>query len=130
MKDEKNNTGYWNTGNRNTGNWNTGNWNTGNRNTGDWNTGDWNTGFFNTITPDTILIFNKECNRDVWNSAKKPNFLYFDIVGDNYKKSFKESFQKASKEDVELLLKLPNFDYNIFKEISGISKVMIQRKLR
>ena len=70
-----NNTGDWNTGNRNTGNRNTGDWNTGNR-----NTGDWNTGFLNTITPETILVFNKECKKKEWENAIKPSFLYFDLI--------------------------------------------------
>ena len=118
-----------NTGDSNTGNWNTGNWNTGFRNTGDWNTGDSNTGFFNTITPEKILVFNGECDREIWNKYKKPNFIYFNLKED-YKKSFVESFEKTTKEDVELLVKLPNFDYKIFEEISGISKKMIMRKLK
>ena len=128
------NTGDSNTGDSNTGNWNTGFrntgfWNTGDRNTGDWNTGDSNTGFFNTITPEKILVFNGECDREIWNKYKKPNFIYFNLKED-YKKSFVESFEKTTKEDVELLVKLPNFDYKIFEEISGISKKMIMRKLK
>ena len=157
----KNNTGYYNTGICNTGNcntgycntgdYNTGNWNTGYFNTGDWNTGYWNTGYFNTITPDTILIFNKECKREEWNKAKKPTFIYFDLIdwvdGENmteeekqkhpeykttggylkeygYKEAFQNSFNKLSAEEkknqVELLKALPNFDKDVFFEISGI----------
>ena len=123
------NTGFWNTGFRNTGDSNTGDWNTGNWNTGNWNTGFRNTGFFNTITPEKILVFNGECDREIWNKYKKPNFIYFNLKED-YKKSFVESFEKTTKEDVELLVKLPNFDYKIFEEISGISKKMIMRKLK
>ena len=75
-----NNTGNRNTGDWNTGDWNTGDWNTGDSNTGDWNTGDSNTGFFNTITPETILVFNKECKKEKWENAIKPSFLYFDLM--------------------------------------------------
>jgi hypothetical protein len=139
------NTGDWNTGNRNTGDWNTGNWNTGdwntggqntgnrntgNRNTGDWNTSDRNTGFFNTKPISTILVFNVETSLDEWGSCEKPNFVYFNLVGcGDYKKSFIASFNKTTKSDVELLLKLPNFDYKVFEEISGISEQMIMDKL-
>ena len=147
----KNNTGNCNTRNFNTGNWNTGYCNTGNFNTGNWNTGYWNTGYFNTITPDTILIFNKECKREEWNKAKKPTFIYFDLTDwvdeedmteeekqrhpeykttggylkeYEYKEAFQNSFNKLSVEEkknqVELLKALPNFNKDVFFEISGI----------
>ena len=155
------NTGYWNTGNCNTGYCNTGDCNTGDcntgyrntgyRNTGYWNTGNCNTGYFNTVTPDTILVFNKECKREVWKNAIKPNFIYFnltdwvdeeDMTEDEkqkhpeykttggylkkyrYKEAFQNSFNKLSAEEkknqVELLKALPNFDKDVFFEISGI----------
>ena len=38
-----------------------------------------------------------------------------------YKEAWKKSFNNASKEDIELLKKLPNFDKNVFFEISGIN---------
>jgi hypothetical protein len=41
-----------------------------------------------------------------------------------------KSFNAASKKDVELLLKLPNFDFEVFEEISGVSKKMINDKLK
>ena len=140
------NTGNSNTGQSNTGNSNTGHSNTGNRNTGDWNTGDRNTGSFNTITPDKVLVFNKECDTKKWKKAEKPNCLFFNVnkwvqfsdmtdeekenIGTakytggymkklDYKKAFSESLAKASKEDLELIKKLPNFDSKIFEEISG-----------
>ena len=145
------NTGNRNTGNWNTGDWNTGDWNTGNRNTGDWNTGNWNTGFLNTITPETILVFNKECKKEEWENAIKPSFLYFNLTTwinesdmteeekqENpsytttggylkeyeYKEAFQKSFNKLSAEEkkkqTEQLKALPNFDKDIFYEISGI----------
>lgn len=139
------NTGDWNTGNSNTGHMNTGDWNTGDRNTGDrntgdWNTGDWNTGYFNTTTPIEINIFNKPFNLKEWNKIEKPNFLYFnltewvDIEGESsggylkkytYKEAFRKSYLEAKKLEnfkleFEKLINLPNFDKEIFKEISGI----------
>ena len=70
----KDNTGHWNSGNRNSGDWNS-----GDRNSGDWNSGDWNSGYFNTDTPDTVLAFGEEVLREVWDSATKPSFLFFDL---------------------------------------------------
>ena len=142
------NTGRANTGDRNTGHQNTGYQNTGHWNTGHWNTGDQNTGHFNTITPETILVFNKECSRKVWNNTTKPDFIYFNYLTKfiwssdmtdeekikhpeheclggylremTYKEAFKYSWENADKEDRKLVLELPNFDNEIFKEISGI----------
>jgi hypothetical protein len=123
------NTGHWNTGNcntgdRNTGEWNTGDRNTGNRNTGEWNTGDWNTGncntgFFNTTTPEYITVFNKPCRMDDWRHADKPNFMFFDLNG-TYKESWRKAYDCASNIDKLRLVKLPNFDADVFYEISGI----------
>ena len=83
----------------------------------------------------------------MWDEATKPDFLYFDLTAwisdsdmtdqekvDNptfhttggYLKSheYQEAFQKAwdgaSEEDRALVEKLPNFDADVFLEISGI----------
>ena len=140
------NTGSWNTGDCNTGSRNTGSWNTGSFNTGSWNTGDWNTGSFNTNEP-VIRIFNKETNLKR-EEIYFPNFLYFalnvwvshDTATDEekalhkkeiedcggflktleYKEAFRLAWNKASKEEHKKLLELPNWDNEIFKEISGI----------
>ena len=162
------NSGDWNSGNRNSGNRNSGDgnsgdgnsgygnsgdgnsgyWNSGNRNSGDWNSGDRNSGYLNTITPDTILVFNKECSREIWNKAIKPDFMYFNVLNKfiytcdmtdeekennpdhetlggylrkmTYKEAWKYSWNNADKENRKLVLKLPNFDNEIFKEITGI----------
>jgi len=45
-----------------------------------------------------------------------------------YKEAWKLSFEKADKEDVRKTLKLPNFNYKIFEEITGITKKMIENK--
>ena len=74
------NTGSGNTGNRNSGNRNSGDWNSGDWNSGNWNSGNRNSGYLNTITPDTILVFNKECSREIWYKAIKPDFMYFNVL--------------------------------------------------
>lgn len=98
------------------------------------------------MTPETVLVFGKECKyEDIYN-AEKPSCLYFDTkewisfqdmteeekikypscktVGGylktlGYKEAFTKSMEKASKEDIETIKKLPNFDAEIFYQISG-----------
>ena len=147
------NSGDGNSGYRNSGNWNSGDQNSGNRNSGDqnsgnWNLGDQNSGYLNTVTPDSILVFNKECSRETWNKAVKPDFMYFNVLNKfiyirdmtdeerennpdyetlggylrkmTYKEAWKYSWDNANKGNRKLVLKLPNFDNEIFKEITGI----------
>jgi hypothetical protein len=112
------NTGGWNTGDCNTGGWNTGGWNTGGWNTGSWNICDRSSGFFNTVN-DTINVFNKPCKIATWEAANKPSFICFAPVG-TYKESWRKAYDEAPEEDKLLLVKLPNFDADVFYEISGI----------
>ena len=140
------NSGDWNSGNRNSGNWNSGNWNSGNRNSGNWNSGNRNSGFFNTSTP-LLRMFNKETAVER-NDINFPSFLYFDLTvwvshdtatdeekeehkqeievcGGflktlEYKEAFKLAWDKADKKEHKQLLELPNWNNEIFKEISGI----------
>ena len=139
------NSGDWNSGNRNSGNWNSGNWNSGNRNSGNWNSGNRNSGYLNTITP-KITIFNKTSNKEL-GEISFPNFFYFSILEWVYDKdmsnkekeanpsyvttggylkaynnrtAWRNSWDKAGEDDRRKVLELPNFDNEIFKEISGI----------
>ena len=141
------NVGNRNVGILNVGNRNVGNRNVGSLNVGSWNVGNRNVGHFNTTPPDTILVFNKPCSVEEWNRAEKPNFLYFDIAqwiyeSDmsneekianpkfsvtggylkeiDYKDAFKKSWDEADEKDRALIKNLPNFDAEIFFEISGI----------
>lgn len=107
-----------------TGNSNTGNCNTGDCNTGNWNTGDCNTGYFNTTTP-KVRIFNKETDLK-FGEIDFPKWI---CVRTLTKGAFREAFAKADCDDVEKTLKLPNFDYAIFEEITGISKKDFDKKL-
>ena len=121
--------------------WNSGDWNSGN-----WNSGDRNSGFFNTDSP-LVRIFNKETNVPC-NDIDFPSFLYFDLTvwvshdtatdeekevhkidietcggftkAISYKEAFRLAWDKAGKTEHNKLLKLPNWDNEIFKEISGI----------
>jgi len=130
------NSGHSNSGNSNSGHSNSGNSNSGNSNSGHGNSGNWNSGYdnsgdFNTTTPQYKNVFNKPCLTSVWEVSCKPDFLYFELIeGKTYKESFIESFNKSNKKDVKLLLLLPNFNYTVFEEISGITKEMIDNKLK
>jgi len=106
------NEGEFNAGHSNEGHSNAGNFNAGHFNAGDFNAGNFNAGYFNTITPCTINVFNKKCLLSVWQSAKKPKFIFFN-------KKWSEIESKITKQDIELLIKLPNFDEDVFCEISG-----------
>ncbi|MBQ0003591.1 MAG: pentapeptide repeat-containing protein [Treponema sp.] len=120
---------------------NSGNWNSGN-----WNSGNCNSGYFNSDAP-LIRIFNKntELTRD---DIKFPFWLYFDLTvwvshdtaseeekeaykkeietcGGflktlEYKDAFKKAYEKTDDEEKKQLFELPNFDCEIFEEISGI----------
>ncbi len=145
------NSGGRNSGNCNSGNWNSGNWNSGNCNSGNWNNSSRETGFFNTHVVVTINVFNKPCDINAWEGAKKPQFLYFDLINFipfekmtdeekrlnqsaevcggyvkrlDYKEAFQKSYNDLSDEErlkqTALLKALPNFDADIFFEISGI----------
>lgn len=134
-------------GYRNAGDLNAGNRNAGNRNAGDWNAGNRNAGHFNTITPDEIMVFNRPCKREMWDTAYKPSFLYFDlcvwisetemtdqekvenpkfyVAGGylkkrDYKEAFRASWDNADKKERMRVKDLPNFNAALFKEISGI----------
>ena len=140
------NSGERNSGKRNSGNWNSGNWNSGERNSGNWNSGNRNSGYFNTNEP-PVRIFNAftEVKKE---NIVFPKFLYFDLTvwvsydtateeektkykteietcGGflktlEYKEAFRRAWDKASKEEHKKLLKLPNWNNDIFREISGI----------
>ena len=135
-----------NSGNCNSGDWNSGNWNSGDWNSGNWNSGNCNSGYFNTDEP-FIRIFNKETKLKR-EDIHIPSFLNFDLTvwvshdtatGEEkkehkqeietsggflktleYKEAFRLAWDKASKKEHKQMLDLPNWDNEIFKEISGI----------
>jgi len=149
------NSGNWNSGYWNSGDWNSGNWNSGDWNSGNWNSGHRNSGYFNT-TQAPVRIFNAETDmaRDdidfpewlyemkitEWvdykdmSDQEKLEYPLAEYTGGytkeyDYKEAFRNAFDNAKKEDVVKTLNLPNFDYGIFEEITGISKLDFQRKL-
>ncbi|MEA2037489.1 MAG: hypothetical protein U9O94_08320 [Nanoarchaeota archaeon] len=146
------NSGDRNSGDRNSGDRNSGNCNSGDRNSGHWNSGYCNSGYFNTNMP-PIRIFNRETKKTY---IDFPDWFYFDFnkwvpVSDmtqqekekigwykttggylkkqTYREAWKDAFDGASKEEIQQATELPNFDYGIFEEITGISKKKILARL-
>jgi len=135
------NTGDWNTGNRNTGKWNTGDWNTVNKETGffntkpiekirvfnkDCNVEEWE----NAEKPEFLYFYlTKWVMEDDMTDKEKENNSSYTTTGGylkvfEYKEAFKKSYNDLSTEEkekqIEILKKLPNFDADVFFEISGI----------
>ena len=140
------NSGDRNSGNSNSGDRNSGSRNSGDRNSGNWNSGDLNSGFFNSDEP-CVRMFNKMTNfkeKDI----KIPSWCYFDLTvwvshdtaseeekqkhkaeietcGGflktlDYKDAWRLAWNKASIEERKKLFDLPNWDNQVFKEITGI----------
>ena len=142
------NTGYRNTGDCNTGNCNTGNWNSGSFNTCNHSAGMFNTkeqplylfnkptNFtwkeFGNIFPneykllfDSILPLTEWVNEEnMSNKEKEENPEYKAVGGYLKKRTYHEAWQimwdSWTKEQQDSIKKLPNFDKDIFKEITGI----------
>ena len=140
MSDKKNNTGEENTGNRNSGHSNS-----GNRNSGYGNSTDRETGIFNT-TQGKLRLFNKQTDL-TWDEIDHPHFDDFYLnkwisepdmttnekkrqadyhVRGGYLKTYgweeawANYWRDSDQEEKDKVLNLPNFDPEIFKEITGI----------
>ena len=123
---------------------NSGDRNSGDCNSGNWNSGDRNSGFFNSDEPN-VRMFNKETSmkRDdvnipswccfdltVWVShdtatEKEEHKTEIETCGGflktlEYKEAWKLAWNKASVEERKKLFDLPNWDNEVFKEITGI----------
>jgi len=140
------NSGNRNSGNCNSGNWNSGNRNSGNRNSGNWNSGNRNSGFFNSNEP-CVRMFNKMTDKKRCD-VQIPYWCYFDLTvwvshdtateeekeahkveietcggflkALKYKEAWRLAWNKASVEERKQLFNLPNWDNEVFKEITGI----------
>jgi len=124
------NSGYKNSGYRNSGDGNSGYRNSGDGNSGNWNSCSNESGFFNSSQSNIIRIFNKNCDREVFEKCIKPNFIYFDLtewisfekMSDeekikypkahvcngylkiySYKEAWARAYNCATKEDIKLL---------------------------
>ena len=113
------NKGSYNSGSCNVGFANSGSFNIGNRNSGNWNIGSRHCGYFNTREP-CAFMFDKPTNLK-FSEIRLPKWLNFPNP--------REAFETATSKEVEQTLALPNFDFQIFEKITGISKSDFTRKL-
>ncbi len=144
------NTGDRNTGNWNTGDWNTGDWNTGNWNTGDWNSSNYSTGFFNnkqqpiymfnqpieirreniySIKGFQILSWSFENSWWVYSEnmteKEKATHPEHETTGGylktvDFKTACGMMWKKLDNEERAAVIEIPNFDADVFKDITGI----------
>ncbi|MCU6074456.1 pentapeptide repeat-containing protein [Clostridioides difficile] len=152
------NTGYRNEGCCNEGYWNTGNYNIGNCNSGEWNIGDYNSGVFCTDVPkirmfnkETDLTYEDWMNSDARNILKRNSYLtkwiHIDYmteeekennpgyeINNGYLKVFtfeemcKNMWNNLTDEEKKIIMDIPNFDADIFKEITGIEVIKLKIK--
>jgi hypothetical protein len=144
------NTGNCNTGNWNTGDRNTGNRNTGDCNTGDWNSSNYSTGFFNnkqqpiyifnqpieirreniySIKGFQILRWNFENSWWVYSEnmteKEKATHPEHETTGGyiktvDFKTACGMMWKKLDNEERAAVIEIPNFDADVFKDITGI----------
>ena len=144
------NSGNWNSGGYNSGDCNSGNWNSGG-----WNSGNRNSGFFNSNEPN-VRMFNKDTklkkndinipswccfSLTVWVSHdtateedKEVHKKEIETCGGflktlEYKEAWKLAYDKTNDKEKIQLFNLPNFDADIFEEISGINVRADYKKL-
>lgn len=137
------NSGDWNSGRGNSGSRNSGNWNSG-----DWNSGNCNSGFFCTNSP-KLRLFNKETdftmeefmktewyavltsgefNLTKWRAYtdeekaqdERKRFIRGELITIPYKEACANWWASLSEKDKAIIKTIPNFDANIFAEITGI----------
>lgn len=137
------NSGDWNSGRGNSGSRNSGNWNSG-----DWNSGNCNSGFFCTNSP-KLRLFNKETdftmeefiktewyavltsgefNLTKWRAYtdeekaqdERKRLIGGELITIPYKEACANWWASLSEKDKVIIKTIPNFDANIFAEITGI----------
>ena len=137
------NSGDWNSGRGNSGSHNSGDWNSG-----DWNSGNCNSGFFCTNSP-KLRLFNKETdftmeefiktewyavltsgefNLTKWRAYtdeekaqdERKRLISGELITIPYKEACANWWASLSEKDKAIIKTIPNFDANIFAEITGI----------
>jgi hypothetical protein len=142
------NSGYYNSGDRNSGYYNSGDYNSGDRNSGDYNSTNCSSGVFNS-KEEKIIMFNKPSEmtlREFRNSkyAKAlckgfylTEWIYHEdlseeeksektktcggkLITKSYKQAWMDKWEATSDEDRQIIMSMPNFDAEVFCEITGI----------
>ena len=144
------NSGNYNSGNRNSGDCNSGNYNSGNCNSGDWNKCNFSNGCFNTgiskiymfdkISDWTYSDWFKSRARHILSGMPyRLDYIYLEDMTEkeiknhpeaevtggylkqmDYDEKVKEWWKSLTDKDKNCIKSLPNFDPDIFKEITGI----------
>ena len=133
------NTGNCNTGDRNTGDWNTGNWNTGCFNTveqkiflfnklSDWTMKDWKNSEARSIFYDIRISPVQKINKKDMTEKEKEQHPEYQTTGFYLKELRSEEiaeerqkyWNQLSQKQKDIVMAIPNFDKEIFKEITGI----------
>lgn len=144
------NKGCYNAGDFNMGYYNTGDYNTGNRNSGDWNSTSFSTGFFNSVESPIymfnkptslsyneifelpgmrVLRWNYKNSRwifsvEMTDEEKKAHPEHETIGGYlktvDFKTACRDMWNKLEDGEKKLVTEIPNFDPEVFKEITGI----------
>ena len=146
--DTNNNSGDYNSGHFNSGDCNSGDCNSGRCNSGHYNSGDCNSGMFNTNEP-KMRMFNKDSqytyiefrnkfgyndislpltawiNKDKMTDEEKQNVVGWSEMGGylktlGYNEAWARAWSEASERRKDWYKNLPNFDKDIFFEITGI----------
>ncbi|MCC0669265.1 hypothetical protein [Clostridioides sp. ZZV14-6153] len=144
-----NNTGYCNSGNYNTGNYNIGNCNSGEWNIGDYNAGVFCTDVpkIRMFNKETDLTYEDWMNSEARNILKRNSYLTkwiriddmteeekennqgYEInngylkVFSTFKEMYKDMRDSLTDEEKKIIMDIPNFDVDIFKEITGIEVI-------
>lgn len=113
------NDGYLNTGDCNIGHFNTGNFNKGSYNTGDFNMTDHSSGCFCTEASINMYFFNKPSliTYNDWYTGEARTLLCHMPRTILFRQYWWDALTVYEK---QMILNLPNFDADIFKEITGI----------
>ena len=106
------NSGYHNSGCYNSGDYNSGNYNSGHCNSGDYNSGNYNSGIFNSDEP-FMRAFNKDTTIRYSDFRQSLDYSFYNLCE-------RIANKKLIDGDEEKIKALPNFDAEIFKEITGI----------
>ena len=135
------NSGDWNSGDSNSGDYNSGNYNSGYKNSGDWNSCNYSNGVFCNKEDKNIRIFNKPSGMSLaefrgskyYRALTSAPFIltkwmeYSDEerVGGYLKQySYKEACQNwwnsLTDENKKIIQEIPNFDKEVFFDITGI----------
>lgn len=143
------NSGDYNSGNNNIGHYNCGDYNSGQCNSGDYNNGRCNSGIFNKTNNSNDVFCNKEPKIRIFNiqtdwtliefykskyykALYSSNFPLTECVNEKlevntYEEACRRWWQGMTKENKEIIKSIPNFDIDVFCDITGIDKTEVEK---